>query len=296
MKTMKQTNIFNKKNIHIFLSIFIIFSCVLFVSTTWANLMFVDTPEDVTVGVEIQEKSDNEATIRDALSDELDKNKSRAPEPTTLTLFGTGIFGIITGFIRRTYAAAKRIFDIVGAVLIMIISAPLAVFSAILVKLTSKGAIFYTQTRVGKNGDHFKIYKFRTMRVNAEKETGPVWAADNDSRLIPVGKFLRKTRLDELPQIINVLSGDMSLIGPRPERPKFVEEFKKVIPDYEKRLKVKPGITGLAQVWHTYDETINDVKKKIKYDLLYIKKMCLWTDLRIALRTVRVVLTGEGAR
>jgi len=134
------------------------------------------------------------------------------------------------------------------------------------------------------------------VRVNAEKETGPVWAAENDNRLIPCGKFLRKAHIDEIPQFLNIFKGDMSLIGPRPERPVFIEKLKDVIPDYEKRMNIKPGLTGLAQVWHRYDETIEDVKKKIKYDLLYIRKMCLWTDIRIVLRTVRVVFTGEGAR
>jgi len=111
-----------------------------------------------------------------------------------------------------------------------------------------------------------------------------------------IGKFLRKAHIDEIPQFINVIRGEMSIIGPRPERPAFVEKFKEEIPEYEKRLQVKPGITGLAQVWHRYDETLEDVKKKIKYDLLYIKKICLWTDIRILFRTVRVVITGEGAR
>lgn len=134
------------------------------------------------------------------------------------------------------------------------------------------------------------------MRVDAEKETGPVWAEHNDPRLIPIGRFLRKAHIDEIPQFINILKGEMSLIGPRPERPVFVQKFKEEITDYEKRLAVKPGLTGLAQVWHTYDATIEDVRKKIKYDLLYIKKLCLWTDVRILFRTVRVVFTGEGAR
>ena len=134
------------------------------------------------------------------------------------------------------------------------------------------------------------------MKVDAEKETGPVWASENDKRLTPIGRFLRKSHIDELPQLINIWKGEMSLIGPRPERPIFVEKFKAEIPGYEKRLHVKPGITGLAQVWHRYDETIEDVKKKLKYDILYVKKMCLWSDFNIILRTVRVVLTGEGAR
>lgn len=224
-----------------------------------------------------------------------EKARSRAPEPTTLALFGGGFLGMLISFVRRTYAIAKRIFDMVGAAVGLIILSPLFLIAAILVKMTSRGPMIYSQTRVGLDGRHFEIFKFRTMRVDAEKDTGPVWAAANDNRLTPVGKFLRKSHIDELPQLFNVLSGDMSIIGPRPERPIFVEKFKKVIPDYEKRLEVKPGITGLAQVWHRYDETIEDVKKKVKYDILYIRKMCFWADFNIILRTFRVVVTGEGA-
>lgn len=224
------------------------------------------------------------------------KKHSRAPEPSTLALFGSGILGMIMSFLRRTYLLAKRFIDIVLSFAALIILSPLFFMTAILIKMTSKGPVFYTQLRVGKDGQLFYILKFRTMRVDAEKETGAVWAKDNDPRLIPTGKFIRKTHLDEIPQFLNVLRGEMSIVGPRPERPFFVEKFKQEIPDYEKRLSVKPGITGMAQVWHKYDETIQDVKKKIKYDLLYIKRICLWTDLGIMLRTIRVVFTGEGSR
>ncbi len=223
-------------------------------------------------------------------------SKSRAPEPTSMALFGSGILGMVVSFFRRTYILIKRAFDVFAAILGLLFLAPLFVIAAFLIKFTSKGPIIYKQVRVGKNGKLFEIYKFRSMRTDAEKDSGPVWAKANDNRLIPPGKFLRKTRIDELPQFINVLKGDMSLIGPRPERPVFVEKFKEVIPDYEKRLAVKPGITGLAQVWHKYDETIEDVKKKIRYDLVYIKKVNLWTDLGIFFRTFRVVITGQGAQ
>ena len=134
------------------------------------------------------------------------------------------------------------------------------------------------------------------MRIDAEKYTGPVWAKEDDPRLIKFGKIIRKIHIDELPQLFNVLIGDMSIVGPRPERPELVGKLKRAIPEYEKRLRVKPGITGLAQVWHKYDETIQDVKKKIKYDLLYIREMCLMVDLRILARTFFVVLIGRGAR
>jgi len=200
------------------------------------------------------------------------------------------------GLFRKTYTLSKRGIDITGSVSALIIFSPILLLTALWIKLTSKGPVFYTQTRVGKDGQYFEIFKFRTMRVDAEKATGPVWASKNDVRLLPAGKFIRKAHIDEIPQFVNCLKGDMSIIGPRPERPIFVERFKEEIPDYTKRLNVKPGITGLAQVRHRYDETIDDVRKKIKYDLLYIKKMCLWTDVLILARTVRVVFTGEGAK
>lgn len=199
-------------------------------------------------------------------------------------------------FLRRTYFLAKRAVDVTGAAIGLILLSPLLLITSILIKLTSKGPIFYSQVRVGKNGKHFEIYKFRTMKVDAEKGTGPVWASKNDNRLTPIGGILRKARIDEIPQFVNVLRGDMSLVGPRPERPMFVEQLKNQISGYEKRLDVKPGITGLAQVWHNYDETIEDVRKKIKYDVLYIRKACFWTDVRILLRTFKVVFTGAGAR
>ncbi|MCK5215242.1 MAG: exopolysaccharide biosynthesis polyprenyl glycosylphosphotransferase [Candidatus Omnitrophica bacterium] len=240
--------------------------------------------------------SDVIVVTTDEFADLIVPRKTSAPEPSTMALFGSGLLGMVVSFIRKTYHIAKRIFDIIGSFIAIIILLPLLAITAMLIKLTSKGPIFFTQQRVGKGGELFDIFKFRTMKVDAEKETGPVWTAQNDSRLIPIGNFLRKAHIDEIPQFINVLRGEMSIIGPRPERPIFVEKFKKEIQGYEYRLAVKPGITGLAQVWHKYDETIEDVKKKIKYDLLYIKKVCLWTDIRIVIRTFRVVFTGEGAR
>ena len=192
--------------------------------------------------------------------------------------------------------ALKRIFDVVLSLTLLVVTAPLMAITAIVIKLDSRGPAIFSQERVGLLGRRFIVHKFRSMRVDAERNTGPIWAKENDDRITRVGRFLRQCRIDELPQLWNVLWGEMSVIGPRPERPVFVEKFKEIIPDYEKRISVKPGITGLAQVWHKYDETIEDVKKKVRYDLLYIRKICLWADLRIMLRTVRVVFTGEGAR
>ncbi len=224
------------------------------------------------------------------------KSQSRAPEPSSLMLFGSGLLSMIITFARRTYDLAKRTLDIVSSTIALIILAPLCLIIAILIKLTSKGPILYSQIRSGRYGEPFEIYKFRTMRTDAEKDSGPVWAKANDNRITPIGNFLRKSRFDEIPQFINVLQGHMSVIGPRPERPIFVEKLKEDIVDYHKRLAVKPGITGLAQVYHRYDESISDVRKKVKYDILYIKKMCFMTDIGIIFRTFKVILTGFGAR
>jgi len=221
---------------------------------------------------------------------------ARAPEPSTLILFLGGIAGIAVRFIRRSYEKFKRYSDLLLANLGALLSLPFFVLAAILIKLTSKGPIIYRQNRVGQKGEIFGIYKLRTMVVDAEKETGAVWAKENDLRITAVGRVLRKTHIDEIPQLLNVIKGDMSIIGPRPERPEMVRNFKNLILDYEKRLQVKPGITGLAQVFHKYDETLDDVKKKIKYDILYIRSMCLLADLRIMAQTCFVVLTGRGAR
>ncbi len=221
--------------------------------------------------------------------------KSLAPEPSTLVMVVSGLAWMTISTFRKTYWMTKRTVDVMLSILGIILLSPLFLLAIVLIKCTSKGSVIYKQTRVGKYAQFFEIYKFRTMKIDAEKSTGPVWAKKNDKRLIPVGQFLRKTHLDELPQFFNVLKGEMSLVGPRPERPVFVEKFLTVIPDYEKRLTVRPGITGLAQVRHRYDETLADVRKKVKYDVLYIKNYCLWTDLRIFLRTFRIVLTGQGA-
>jgi len=222
---------------------------------------------------------------------------AHAPEPATLALMSiTGMFGWIVRFARKRFQEFKRAFDIVVSITGLIISAPIVAVTAIFIKIVSPGPVFFKQERLGLNSEPFTIYKMRTMRLDAEKESGAVWAKENDPRFIALGKYIRKAHIDEIPQLFNVLKGDMSIVGPRPERAVFVEKLSHEIPEYEKRLNVKPGITGLAQCWHKYDETIQDVKKKVKFDLLYIRKMCLWVDVRILLRTVVVVLTGHGAR
>ncbi len=221
---------------------------------------------------------------------------SNVPEASTMVLVTTGLFGWMVRFARRRFSEFKRVFDIVVSVLCLLVTAPLVMLTAILIKIVSPGPVFFTQERVGLNGIPFTMYKMRTMNVDAEKYSGAMWAQENDPRLIRFGRTIRKTHMDEIPQLINVLKGEMSIVGPRPERPVFVNKFSEEIVDYKKRLDAKPGITGLAQVWHKYDETIEDVKKKIKYDILYIKKMCLMVDIRILMNTIVVVLTGKGAR
>ena len=190
----------------------------------------------------------------------------------------------------------KRIVDVAGASVGMIVMAPVAMLVALAVKLDSRGPVIYSQERVGRFGEVFKIYKFRSMVVNAEA-SGPQWAsAGSDARLTRVGRFLRRTHLDEVPQLWNVLKGEMSLIGPRPERPHFVNELDRMIPRYDERLLIKPGMTGLAQVHYRYDQSLADVKRKLRFDLLYVKRMCLMLDARIIAWTVLVVVTGRGIR
>ncbi len=221
--------------------------------------------------------------------------KTQAPEPSTFILILGGIGGVIARYVRKGFDKLKRVMDIVIALTGILVAFPLLLIAAILIKMDSPGSIVYSQRRVGKKGKIFTIYKLRSMRQDAEKGVGAVWAQKNDPRVTLIGKMLRKSRVDEIPQLFNVLQGDMSIVGPRPERPEMVRSLKSMICDYEKRLLVKPGITGLAQVVHKYDESIEDVKKKVKYDLLYIRKKCLWTDLSIMAQTFGVVLTGKGA-
>ncbi len=188
----------------------------------------------------------------------------------------------------------KRIMDIILSFLLITITLPATLLTSLLIKLESKGPVFYRQDRSGMNGKIFKIVKFRTMVADAEKISGPVWSTKDDPRITRIGKFMRKVRLDEIPQAFNILKGDMSFVGPRPERPFFVEKLSHEIPLYKRRLKVRPGITGWAQVKHKYDETIDDVKVKLRYDLFYIENMSLRMDFKILFRTIFVVLFGKG--
>ncbi len=217
----------------------------------------------------------------------------------------------------------KRVLDIALSVVGLAVFSPVLLVTAIVVKATSPGPVFYRQERVGinrrtgerrrsgDNGDSdrrrrdrrvlvsfgrpFTIYKFRTMVVDAERGTPPMWAKERDPRITPVGRMLRKTRVDELPQFLNVLKGDMSIVGPRPERAYFIGRIEKEIPDFHLRLHTKPGITGLAQIELGYTNTDDGLRDKLRFDLEYIRRRSFWTDLRILCRTVSVVLTGKGA-
>ncbi len=215
-----------------------------------------------------------------------------APEPNGIVLLSIGFMGWIIRFVRGKFLQVKNVFDVVAGTIGLALLSPVIVILAAYIKIVSPGPAFFKQERVGKGGKTFMIYKLRTMNINAEEGTGPVWARKNDPRLIKGGGFMRKMHFDEFPQLINVIKGDMSVVGPRPERPVFVDSLSREIVDYRKRLEVKPGITGLAQVWHKYDESIKDVRKKIKYDILYIRKMCFLVDIRILLRTFTGIVTG----
>jgi lipopolysaccharide/colanic/teichoic acid biosynthesis glycosyltransferase len=206
----------------------------------------------------------------------------------------------------------RRAVNAVLAVLALVVAAPVMLVIAALIKLTSRGPVIYTQTRVGldRRGDSrgntnhrraldlggkpFTIYKFRTMRIDAESGTGAVWAAQGDPRVTPVGRFLRQYRLDELPQLFNVLKGEMNIVGPRPERPTIFAELRDNIAEYPLRQRAKPGITGLAQINHHYDVCLDDVRKKVQYDLEYIRRQSLVEDFKIMLKTIPVVLLRRG--
>ncbi|WP_027368218.1 TIGR03013 family XrtA/PEP-CTERM system glycosyltransferase [Desulfocurvibacter africanus] len=190
----------------------------------------------------------------------------------------------------------KRSLDILCALSGLLLTLPLFPILALLIKIDSRGPVFFTQTRVGEHDKLFKVIKFRTMVHNAEATTGAVWSQKGDPRVTRVGRFLRVSRLDEIPQLLNMLRGDMSMVGPRPERPEFVQTLKRAVPFYSERHCVKPGLTGWAQVCYPYGSSVEDALEKLRYDLYYIKNFSLVLDLRIILRTVGVVLFGKGGR
>jgi len=201
------------------------------------------------------------------------------------------------GFYKsRARRFLKRAMDIILSVVLLILLSPLILITAILIKIDSKGPIIFSQERLGKNKKIYLIYKFRSMVSDAEKQTGPVWAKDNDSRITRVGRYIRQWRMDEIPQLWNVLKGDMSFVGPRPEREFFVKTLEDAIPYFAERFSVKPGITGWAQVCYSYGASVEDAIEKLNYDLFYIKNMSTFMDLMIIMRTIKIVLFGKGAR
>jgi lipopolysaccharide/colanic/teichoic acid biosynthesis glycosyltransferase len=207
---------------------------------------------------------------------------------------------------------SRRTVNVVLAILALLVALPVMLLVALLIKLSSRGPVIYTQTRVGldrrqnridatnhrRSGDiggrPFRIYKFRTMFVNAEAATGAVWAAKGDPRVTPVGRLLRTYRIDELPQLLNVIRGEMNIVGPRPERPTIFAELRENINEYPLRQRAKPGITGLAQINHHYDSCLDDVRTKVQFDLEYIRKQSLLEDFRIMLKTIPVILFRRG--
>jgi sugar transferase (PEP-CTERM system associated) len=199
------------------------------------------------------------------------------------------------GFVKTPRTEiVKRLVDVGLSLTGLMLALPVMAVVALAIKMESRGPALFRQPRLGQNGRVFILNKFRSMREDAEKDTGPVWAQQRDPRVTRVGAFLRKTRLDELPQLFNVLVGDMSFIGPRPERPEFVYELQKQIPFYMERLSVKPGITGWAQVRYRYGASVEDALEKLQYDLYYIKNLSLFLDLLILINTIQVVLFARG--
>ena len=190
------------------------------------------------------------------------------------------------------FEACQRFADIVLSSVALVLSSPIMLITGVLIKLEDGGPIFYKQERMGRYGKEFYVYKLRSMRTDAEK-FGAQWANKEDNRITKIGKFIRKTRIDELPQLVNILKGEMGIIGPRPERPIFVKEFEEKNPGFVQRLAVRPGLTGWAQVNGGYDIT---PQEKLEYDLYYIKNRSILLDIKIVLLTIKVVLTGDGAR
>jgi sugar transferase (PEP-CTERM system associated) len=193
-------------------------------------------------------------------------------------------------------AFCKRTFDLIASFILAVVTLPVMAITALLIYLEDRGPILYSQERVGRDGHHYMVHKFRSMGTNAEQAGKPQWASTNDPRVTRVGGVIRKLRIDELPQIFNVLMGEMSFVGPRPERPFFVQELIKQIPYYDVRHSVKPGITGMAQVRYPYGASVEDAVQKLQYDLYYVKNNSLFLDMLILIDTIQVVLLGKGAR
>jgi exopolysaccharide biosynthesis polyprenyl glycosylphosphotransferase len=210
------------------------------------------------------------------------------------SIYGAPLIEVNPEIMKPWEESLKRALDVLASLLILVVGSPFWLLVVALIKLNSPGPALYGQERLGRNGKPFRIFKFRSMHTDAEKKSGPVWATKQDPRVTAVGRIIRRLHIDEVPQFINVLRGDMSLVGPRPERSFFVEKLSAELPLYKRRLKVRPGITGWAQVKHKYDESIEDVKVKLKYDLFYIENMSWRMDLKILFNTFYVMMMGKG--
>jgi len=208
------------------------------------------------------------------------------PEPITIIGFGAGFLALSSHLARRYFGVAKEVVDIVLGFIALVLCLPVLAASAVIIKISSPGPLLYRQRRVGKGGKQFTMYKLRTMYVDAESATGAVWAASGDPRIVPACRWMRRSHVDELPQLINVIRGDMSLVGPRPERPEILGELERLYPDVKKRQAVRPGITGLAQVRNGYDTTIEAFRAKLEADLEYIERRNWSTEFRIMAATV----------
>lgn len=206
------------------------------------------------------------------------------PEPITLAAMGGGL-GALAIYARRYYLISKEVMDIVIGAIALVLSLPMMLLCAAIIKLSSRGPVLFSQVRLGQHGRPFKIYKFRTMYLNAEQHTGAVWAKGNDSRVIPACRWMRISHMDELPQLFQIVSGVMSLVGPRPERPEIMEKLEATYPEVRRRLDVKPGLTGLAQIRNGYDASVEGFRHKLESDIEYINRMCWAVDLKILAMT-----------
>ena len=207
---------------------------------------------------------------------------------------GMPLIDINPNILTEVQFLLKRLIDVFVSLISLIITSPILLLVAFIIKLSSKGDVIFRQERVGLNGKNFIIHKFRTMYTDSEKDTGPVWAQVNDPRITKIGYFLRKTRIDEFPQLFDVLIGNMSIVGPRPEREFFISQLKEKFPYYMRRLNVRPGVTGWAQIMGSYDTDIDSVENKLKLDFYYIENISIWLDIKIMIITIWVILSGKG--
>jgi lipopolysaccharide/colanic/teichoic acid biosynthesis glycosyltransferase len=207
------------------------------------------------------------------------------PEPITIISVGGGLTGLTVHMARRHFEMAKEVVDVVLSAVALILAAPVLLVCAAMIKLSDRGPVFYVQTRLGRNGRPFRMVKLRTMYQDAESRSGAQWAQDKDPRVIPLCRWMRKSHVDELPQLINVIRGEMSLVGPRPERPEIMQDLEAHYPNIRERLAVRPGITGLAQIRAGYDTTVENFKHKLSADLEYIRTRCWRLELKILAMT-----------